>query len=76
MFFCIVNIVKAPLRISDGTLVSSMAQPAAVLALIAVAGVAGAQPILRAFRRDLFVALELSVVGLAGCRLIYTGMQL
>lgn len=74
MFFCIINVVKMPLRVADGTLVPAMARPAALLATIAVAGVAVAQPVLRAFRADIFAALELSVVGLAGCRLIYTGM--
>jgi uncharacterized membrane protein YfcA len=73
-FFCVVNLMKIPMRIYGGTLGMSMAPLACFLSLVAAVGVGMAKPIMLNMNERTFVILELGVVAFAGLRLCYLGL--
>jgi uncharacterized membrane protein YfcA len=73
-FFCVVNVMKIPMRIYGGSLGISMMPLALCLSLVAAVGVGMAKPIMMSMNERTFVILELAVVGFAGLRLCYLGL--
>ena len=73
-FFCVVNVMKVPMRVYGGTLGMSMMPLASCLGLIAAIGVGMAKPIVMGMNERTFVVLELVVVAFAGLRLCYLGL--
>ena len=73
MFFCLVNLIKGPIRLLDGSITPAVLQLSAMLAVAALAGIATATPILRRIDPTLFTSLELGVVAISGLRLFATG---
>ena len=75
MFFCFLNLGKLPMRFVSGTLGWPMMPLATVLGLVSVVGVYCAKPIMLSMNETTFVKLELSVVALAGVRLLWMGLH-
>ena len=74
MFFFIVNLIKLPMRFYAGVLGWCMIPLAALLSLVSVIGVFCAKPVVLSMSEKIFVRLELTMIFIAGLKLLYQGL--
>ena len=75
MFFFIINLIKLPMRFYAGSLGWCMIPLATLLSLISISGVLCAKPVMLAMSEKLFVRLELTMIFIAGFKLLYQGLS-